>query len=327
MMLNILKNIFGNAITEKEYSFPSGTPIYIRYGYHVSHLFFHNITGLLIQPNGESWNLSSLKKHTAAIEKLCREPVILGLNRMTALQRTNLIESGIAFVCPQGQVFVPFWGCYFEERILNPPEPASVMTANAQLVFLYMYYHQDSADQSMNQTQIAKALHLGKSTCTRAVQLLHGLELVTITENGTANLVSLSQDRSLCLAKAFPFMTSPVQRSLYVKTLPANIPCKLSSLKALSQMSMIHVLPSDAGYAISKGAEKLLRRDSMLDEQTFRDFGGEVIEIWKYDPACVSETSCVDEISLLLIFKDETDERVQKELDAIREKHELSGDA
>ena len=324
-MLELIKNVFGNAISEEDYSFPSGTPMYIRHGYDVKRLRFHGKAGLLVQPKGDDKNLSALKKNAEAIEKLCREPVILGLDRMTALQRKNLIEAGIAFVCSRGQIFIPFWGGYFEDRILNPPEPVSVMTANAQLVFLHLYYQQSADNTPMNQTQIAGALGISKSTCTRAAQLLQGLGLIAASEQGTANLISLSNDKSVCLKNAVPFMRSPVQRRIYVKRIPSDIKYKISGVKALSQMSMISLQKHDAGYAVSKDTEKLIDRELILDESTFRDFGGEVIEVWKYDPFLLSESECVDEISLLIMLNSEADERIQKELDSIRQKNGLSG--
>ena len=39
------------------------------------------------------------------------------------------------------------------------------------------------------------------------------------------------------------------------------------------------------------------------------------IEVWKYDPALLSETGVVDKLSLYLLLKDYEDERVQIELD------------
>ena len=62
-----------------------------------------------------------------------------------------------------------------------------------------------------------------------------------------------------------------------------------------------------------------------MDEQFFRDFGGQIIEVWKYDPFLLSDTEYVDDISLLLDLADESDERVQYQLDGIREKYNLEG--
>ena len=133
-----IKFIFGNSVRGESFTFPTGTPNYIRYGYDAEQLIWDQKRCLYITPKTDSWNLAALKKHIKAIEAVCGMPAVVQLNRLTSLQRTNLIESGVAFVSGKGQVFIPFWGSFFEEKILNPPQSASEMTAAAQLVFLYL---------------------------------------------------------------------------------------------------------------------------------------------------------------------------------------------
>lgn len=137
-MVEIIKNIFGNSITEGRFQFPKNIPNFIRYGYSVRRLFFGEKSSLLISPKSDDWNLATLKKQIGLIEKMLHEPVIVQLERLSSLQRTNLIESRIAFVSAKGQIFIPFWGCYFEEKILNPQKVPALLSANAQLVFLYL---------------------------------------------------------------------------------------------------------------------------------------------------------------------------------------------
>jgi hypothetical protein len=43
-----------------------------------------------------------------------------------------------------------------------------------------------------------------------------------------------------------------------------------------------------------------------------------MLEVWKYDPFLLSNNDHVDDLSLMLSLRDDTDERVQKELDTIR---------
>ena len=45
------------------------------------------------------------------------------------------------------------------------------------------------------------------------------------------------------------------------------------------------------------------------------------IEKWCYDPTLLSNSDCVDDISLILSLKDSEDERVQIALDEIRSKY------
>jgi len=320
-----IKTIFGNSVCEESFTFPAGTPNYIRYGYDAERLIWNQKSCLHITPKSDSWNLAALKKHLKTIETACGMPTVVQLNRLTALQRTNLIESGVAFVSGKGQVFIPFWGSFFEEKILNPPQSASEMTAAAQMVFLYLIYQSIKGAGRFNQTQLSKALSITKPTCTRAVHVLSGLNLVTLCAEGTANWVSLPEDPKKMLNSAFGYLRSPVQRRIYIKALPTKLICRICGHKALAARSMLAALPSDAGYAVSKSVAKELDHDLIIDEQTFRDFGGETIEVWNYDPLSLTESEYVDDLSLLLELGSDADERVQSELDAIRNEYGING--
>lgn len=323
-MNGLLSLIFGNALSEKDFRFPAGTPNYIRYGYSVKKLVFEKKECLLVRPKDPDWNLAAIKKQVKAIGRITGQSVVVELNRLTARQRTNLIESGIAFVAGSGQVFIPFWGSYFEEKIATARQPVKTMSANAQLVFLFLFYRR-SGNTGVTQTQIANALNMSKATCTRAVQLLSGLRLITAADEGTAKRVSLNKQEPNILQKALPFMTSPVHKLLYVSVLPGNIQYKLSGIRAVAQQSMLQALPSDGAFAIDRNAVSEIDETLLLDEQSCRDFGGQIIEVWKYDPFLLSETQYVDDVSLLLDLADESDERVQAQLDRIRNKYNLEG--
>ena len=78
-------------------------------------------------------------------------------------------------------------------------------------------------------------------------------------------------------------------------------------------------------FAIDWETAKGIDRSILMDEQSFRDFGGQIIEVWKYDPFLLSDTEYVDDISLLLDLADESDERVQYQLDGTRKKYGLEG--
>ena len=190
------------------------------------------------------------------------------------------------------------------------------------LVFLYLYYSKNR-NRTLTQTQISRALSLPKTTCARAVQQLRDLDLVASLSERTANLISLKSD----LNTAFHHLTSPVQKLLYVKSMPLNISFKISGLKALSERSNLVSLSSDGGYAVNKAVAYNLDKNLLIDKQAFRDFGGEIIEVWKYDPLLLTDSEYADDISLLLELNDSDDERVQNELDNIRQKYGLNGGA
>ena len=321
-MSEIIPLIFGNSISEQGFKFPAGTPNYIKYGYSVKKLVFGQKECLLVRPKEPDWNLATIKKQLKTIGQITGQSIIVSLDRLTASQRTNLIESGVAFISGMGQVFIPFWGSYFEEKIVNAQQPAETMSANAQLVFLFLYYNRKEI-AGITQTQIAHALNMPKATCTRAVQLLSGLNLIQTVDAGTAKRVFLNEQIPHILQKAISFMNSPVHRLLYVSNFPDNIKYKFSGIRAVAEQSMLQALPSDGAFAIDRDDAKKIDESVLLDQQSFCDFGGRIIEVWKYNPFLLSETEYVDDISLLLDLADESDERVQNQLDRIREKYNL----
>ncbi|MBP5263395.1 MAG: hypothetical protein J6Z33_03370 [Lachnospiraceae bacterium] len=324
-MTEILKNIFGLAVREEKYMFPSGTPMYVSYGYEASRISLENMSCILIKPKNEGYTLSSLKKQLGKIREICGEPVVVELKRLSALQRTNLIESGIPFVAGSGQIFIPFWGSYFEERICNPPKPVEKMSANAQLVFLYLFYKNAGKNEKVNQTRLSEELNMDKMTCSRAIRQLRSMNLISVFEEGTSNFVTLENGMQATVT-AHDRMESPIHKKVFVRRIPKSIDGKLCGIKALSKKTMISALDSDAGYAISKKEFRKMDPAAMIDEQTFRDFGGEIIEVWKYDPALLSDEECVDDVSLILELQGEKDERIQKELDSIRGKYGMEVD-
>lgn len=261
------------------------------------------------------------KKSYSKIENLCGISCVVDLPKMTALQRTNLIENQIPFISGTGQIFLPFLGCYFEEKISQNTNPAKSMNATTQMFFLYIFYNSRNNMEVLNLTQIAKALNISKSTCTRALKQLVAMNLIAVTDEGVKKWLKLSGTTQEVINRALPAMSSPISKILYVREIPENIKGKICSIKALSRISMIAANESDVGIAIDMDYAKMIPSNVLISQQDYLDFGGFVIEVWKYDPAFISESDCVDDLSLFLELKDEEDERIQICLDEIRSKY------
>lgn len=92
---------------------------------------------------------------------------------------------------------------------------------------------------------------------------------------------------------------------------------------ALSEFTMTASIELDGGYALYKPDLSAISKDTFLTEKEFRDFGGYVYEIWKYDPSIFKAENLVDDLSLLSILNDSADERIQMGLDVIRRKHHI----
>lgn len=320
-MLSFLKNIFGQDIITAEYCYTNDTPYYIRDGYTPQLLTWGNNKCVILTPKDPSWRLPSIKKQLKKFQELCPIPCALCLENLTVLQRRNLVENHVPFVSLSQQVYLPFWGCAFQERFKSETVLSDKMAPGTQLVFLYLYYRKNT--EPVNLTQIAKGLALSKATCTRAFNDLSASGLITEKSEGTNKWISPSFARPEFLKKGYGRLKSPVERNIYVNA-PVRIENPITSgLRALAQQSMLGLNEYDGAIAVSKKDAAKIPADNICTEQYFRDFGGHVIEVWSYDPAVLAENVLADDISLLLSMDDDPNERVQMCLDEIREKHEL----
>ena len=81
---------------------------------------------------------------------------------------------------------------------------------------------------------------------------------------------------------------------------------------------MLSARESDGSYVVSREEFRKIPASQLIDKLEYQDFGGAILEVWKYDPFLLSDDDYVDDISLVLSLRDDIDERVQKELDTIR---------
>ena len=119
-------------------------------------------------------------------------------------------------------------------------------------------------------------------------------------------------------------MASPLWKLKYVAQLPECVVLKTSGIKALAKKTMISELESDGGYATSKKSAKSIPVESGIDRQQYEDFGGEIIEVWNYDPSLLTGAECVDDLSLILSLADVQDDRVQGELDEMKKQYGIT---
>ena len=321
-----LFEIYGDSLREKDYHLPPGLPNYVRYGYASRMLSWRGQECVVLTPKDSGWRIPTLKNHLTVIREKVQLPVVLELDRLTALQRRNLISSGIAFISGQGQVFLPFWGSYFEERIQNPPAEANHMTATAQLVFLYLFYQNLSAPVYMTFSQVCASLALPKATGSRAVQLLHSIGLVTLTEDGTAKIISFPEESKYMLRQALAYMVSPVKKTLFFQKLAPKSRLLLCGMRALASKTMLDASPTDGGFAACRKELEELPVDAQMGERDYRDLGGVPVELWKYDPRLLSGNDTVDDISLYLSLMDQRDDRVQRALDELLSVYGIEGE-
>ena len=319
--IGYLKSIFGETIGVKDYQSQVSLPRFLQTNYAFCQLEWNSNSCVLLRPLF-AWRLPEIKKQYGFFQKSCACPCALCVDGLTALQRRNLVESHVPFISSSQQVYFPFWGCLFQERTKAPSLPSSEkMVPSTQAVFLYLYYYDDS--RPVNLSRVSKDLSISKATCTRAFDDLLAFGLISQKKEGVNKWISPAFSKEEYLKRGYPKMKSPVHRMLFIKP-GHSLPYKLiGGIRALSDETELASNSRDGAIVISKAEANRIPSHCLCSQRDFEDFGGEIVEVWSYDPHVFSKQSYVDDVSLLLSIGDNSDERIQKSLDQIRAKHGL----
>ena len=311
-----LGSLFGNDVKIQDYTFPINIPIYLEEGYIFQLARIHGTSFISMQPTSNGYRLPTLIKHLAKASQLSGLTCALIISSLSSSQRRALISQKVSFVVPGLQLYLPFVGYAFSEKKIDTLRLPEAMAPGTQLVFLYLYYKKSNS--AVTASTLATKLKLSKATLTRAIRALKQLGLLSIKEEGTKKLITLAitSKRNL-LDAAKPYLTSPVHKIIYVSNQPNE--AFLGGILALSSQTMLSTTQNDGSYVVSiSQAQELV--SSEISEQDFLDFGGFLIEIWKYDPALLISGKVVDGISLIVSFNQEVDERTEQALDVVKEK-------
>ena len=319
-MIRTLERIFGPNISVAAYGDSNGLPFFLSDNYTYNKAAWNSLEFVIMRPKNQAARLSQLKKHYQLFASQSALPCALSLDHLTSPQRENLLNSNIPFISSKGQIFLPFWGCAFMETLKDEPFIPVKMTPTTQLVFLYIVYKSRDGAAQIKSAEISSALNIPKSSTSRAMKELSSYGLIETRSENTTKWITLAE---ASMMKSMQFMQSPVGKTIYLKSIPDNVPFKVGGIKALAEISMISLNDRDGSIVFEKHDAQLIPEKLFINQRTFDDFGGVVAEIWKYDPSKLACNNLVDELSLLLCLKDTEDERVQNELDTIRMKYNL----
>ena len=320
-MIEYLSKVFGESVSSSEYKLPGSAPFYLTAGYKTEKLTLGDSRCILITPFDAETRLPVLKNHYRKICEITDLPCALNLEKLTSLQRENLISEKIPFISGL-QIYLPFWGSVFTARMKAPREASKFMTAATQLVFLHVFYSL-SAGKNMNAAIVSTGLGIPKSTAAKAVQDLAEYGLFNAGAEGTNKWLSFNGSSADVIKKAMPLMRSPIRKTIWLKEVPEGISYMLGGIRALAEKSMLACGERDGAVVYNSENAKLIPKELHISRRDFDDFGGTEAEIWRYNPELLSSGKIVDELSLLVCLKDCEDERVQKELDTIRYRYGL----
>ena len=153
-----------------------------------------------------------------------------------------------------------------------------------------------------NGKEISVKLGLSPMTISNGLKELELSEYCDLMQNGTAKEVKF-RDRKELWDMLEDRLESPIKGVVYVSNPPKGL--HLAGLSALSKKTLL-TDTEVATYAINKKEYKQ-KKDAL---KYLPKGEGARLEIWKWDPALLSNENVVDPFSLVLSLKEESDERI-----------------
>ncbi|MEE8058553.1 MAG: hypothetical protein V3T17_12060 [Pseudomonadales bacterium] len=301
-------------------------PLYLQGGYIYRKAQLQAQTCLLMldRSDEQTDKAAVLKKHLKAIGQYFPGPVIYVVESTTSFNRKRLVGQRIAFIVPGKQLYLPFAATdlrdHFTATNRLPAKESKQLGAVAQQIVLLQLYQR--WDEDIPAQQIAAQLAVSKMTVSRAYTQL--------TACGLANTVAIDRQKQLRFThhgpqlweQALPYLRNPIKKQLWIDRQDYEENLYRLSIEAgetaLSALGMM-MTPKHRAIAVNAkdwpGLKKLMHIKELP-----HDFGESVaVELWRYDPALLSEHGAVDRLSLYLSLDKKQDDRLDIAKDELLE--------
>lgn len=261
-----------------------------------------------------------IDQHAKRLRELLHNPVVVALPEITAGERKQLIQHGIAFVVPGRQLFAPQMGMILSERFGTLPHREQELASPATQALLIWFLNHHPVSETWHPFEEAAALGYAGMTATRAIRELLQFDLFELEVRGRAKYLKLIRTRRELWETAKPHLRTPVLRTLWTydrRILDAN-GARWAGESALAQMTMLNEPPQPVIAMTAESAQQAKQAGVFFEPREQAD--GVAVQVWRYMPGIQAKEKTVDLLSLWLSLRDNRDDRIQMALDEIEEK-------
>ncbi|MCR4601768.1 MAG: MarR family transcriptional regulator [Clostridia bacterium] len=315
MLEDTLKKAFGISCHLERIKL-KGMPLYMTSGRTFYNAVMGNASFMLVTTSDkEKFGAVALKKQLTLYMEKTGLDVAFCFDGLTRIQRDSLISKGVAFVSLPDQLYLPFLGVMLSNNYKKKLSVATdKMMPATQCLFLYLLYNSENG--FFIKKQAAEDLGLTRTSITRASEQLKQMNLIREEHSGKEiRMIPLYKGLEMFEA-AKAYLISPVQKTVHAEV-ATDKGFFVAGETMLSRHSML-AAPNEDVYAVFKGSENA----NMIEEIDSRwqdDKKTSSIELWKYDPGLFAKDGEVDPVSLVMSLSDNTDERVEGELQSFLE--------
>lgn len=250
-------------------------------------------------------------------DKIFREqtglsPIFI-LYSLSLQMRRNLIANRISFVVPDNQLYLPEILIVLKESNLQPNSFSALLTPSTQLLLLY--HLQVKSLETFSFKEIAKKLGYSPKTITKIAAELKARNICQITGTKEKRF-EFNEDSKQLWQLSEPQMQSPIIKSYFTSVRGIEQFCKSGDV-ALSYYTFLNETGKES-IAVPKSEFEKLK--SVNYWNYLDDIEGDIqIEIWKYNPALLSDNGYIDRLSLYLCYREDQDPRIQIEMQKLIE--------
>ena len=305
----MLESIFGIPIKYEIWNKKSSMPLYIAGSYDFRTAYISDKRCIMMKPKEELVTLPALKKQIVKIQEVDRVPIVLELRAVSSYRRKSLIENNIPFITEK-QVFLPFIGTMLTDEKEPEKRTEKFVFSTQQLFLLYLY----SKKKRLYISEDTKKLPFTAMTLTGAVKQLEDTDLFLVTKDGVNKVIESKYGRSEVFEKTKQYLSTPVRKAGYIDKLQVTSDMVYAGETALAEKTMLN--PNKViTYAVSdKNFDKKILIDELIDpEKQVR------LELWAYEPKMFSNDNSADNLSVVLSFRDNSDERIEEAVEKLTE--------
>lgn len=305
--------MFGSQMFLENYHAYGDLPMYLTENYLLFTLQIDKDLYILAKPKTPiNLRVDTLRKQLTQIQKYTNLPPVLVLENLRLTQRNALVQSGIAFVVPEKQLYIPHYVINLTETESAAQEYSEQFAVATQVVFIYLLLNKI---KKTNAHQLSERLPYSVATINRALKELSYRNLLQTVGSSTRKQYIISSGTEFW-EKGKQYLFDPVKTRRYVAMDFGHHGFLMSGDLALLRLSYLSGA-SISYYASSAQDFKKIDKAKILNEYDVFDQIYSVIEIFRYDPKIFVSGNYIDVISLYAQFKDSKDERVQIEIESL----------
>ncbi len=279
-------------------------PNFIVTRYHLQMVSMDEQKAVFLYPKTELERIEVLKKHIARVQENENLPVVLVLKELSYRQKEYLIREKIPFVVEGKQIYLPFMALYLQERCNAEKNTRKEILPSAQMLLLHFIY---KGARELSTSQIAKELELTPTSISRASRQLEEMGLLHIRKIGVQRIIQSEDSPETLFQRAEEKLLNPIKRTVYIPKEFVGKDLLESGYSALAKYSMLNA-PNVKCYAV----ESISQWNDVITNSLQSSQEQVAIEMWRYNPRKLSNGEVVDELSLALALRENTDERVEE---------------